>query len=261
MYSRKTLALAVAPLLLAVHASVDLDMDDVPVSCKTICGPVGQLSDKCDTDLPSDVDRDEKLLEAQCVCTNKSFAVAKIAALCADCMHQSARQGRRDDDKHADQGDLRGQSAFIHPPRVGTNADHGGVDIDNLLATCGFPSTTYSTAATSEVQNINVVATAPTDIKQLTTTLTGGPPPPARTSGSASGSGSTTGGIGSSGGPSGATTAVGSRSSAVSGSQTSTTTRPTANAAPGVQPLGGVSVARVLCVAGAFVAGGWMMLQ
>jgi len=106
----KTIVAALAPLALVARASVDFDMDDVPTSCKTICSPIGQLSDRCDTDLRSDIDRDEKLLEAQCVCTNRSFDVAKIAALCADCMHQSAngRRRRDDDDNRADQDDLKG---------------------------------------------------------------------------------------------------------------------------------------------------------
>ncbi|KND93370.1 Protein CAP22 [Tolypocladium ophioglossoides CBS 100239] len=245
MYSGKTLALAVAPFLLAVHASVDLDMNDVPASCKTICSPVSQLSDKCATDLLSSIDRDEKLLEAQCVCTNKSFNVARIAALCADCMRQSTQQVNNDDDV----ADLE--------------------DISNLIATCGFSSIKYSTAATTEAQNITVVATAATDIKQLTTTLTGSAQPPVQTSGSVSASASAsitsgparTSSGGSSGMPSGATTAISSRSSSVSGSRGSATATWTVNAAPGVQPLGGVSAAGVLYVAGAFVDGGWMMLQ
>ncbi|POR35590.1 Protein CAP22 [Tolypocladium paradoxum] len=268
MYSVKTLALAVAPLLLVVHASADIEIGDVPASCKTICGPIAQLSDDCDPDLQSGSDRDEDLLEAQCVCTNKSFDVAKIAALCADCMHQSAKQGRRDDDEDDDQEDLVGELPFNDRLR--------SADIDDLLATCGFSSTTYSAAATSEVQNIRVVATAPTDIKQLTTTLTSSSQPPVKTSGGASGSGSMTSGgsssmpsgattttsSGNSSTPSGATTTTSSGSSPPSGLQTNTATASTPrNAAPGIQPLGGVSTAGALYVAGAIVAGGWMMLQ
>jgi hypothetical protein len=108
MYSTKTLALAIAPLLLAVSANVDFDLDDVPNSCKAICRPVAQLSSQCDVDLRSDNDRDENLLQAQCVCTNTSFDVGKIAGLCADCMHQSANSQNRDDDR-ADRDDLRGK--------------------------------------------------------------------------------------------------------------------------------------------------------
>lgn len=110
MHSVKTLALAIAPLLLGVSAKVSFDMGDAPNSCKTICKPLGDLSNMCDTDLRSDIDRDENRLEAQCICTNKSFDVAKIAALCADCMHQSANSTKRDDNR-ADQDDLNGKCA------------------------------------------------------------------------------------------------------------------------------------------------------
>lgn len=115
MYSAKTFTLAIAPLLWAVNANVDFDLDDAPNSCKIICRPIGQLSDRCDVDLRSDIDRDENLLQAQCICTNKSFDVGKIAALCADCMHQSANNSKRDDD-HADKGDLKGMSIIVLVP-------------------------------------------------------------------------------------------------------------------------------------------------
>lgn len=108
MYSAKTLALAIAPLFLVVNAKVDFDLGDAPNSCKTICRPISQLSDRCNVDLRSDIDLDENRLEAQCFCTNKSFDVGKIAALCADCMHQSANGTKRDDNR-ADQDDLRGK--------------------------------------------------------------------------------------------------------------------------------------------------------
>ena len=65
-------------------------MSDVPAACRAICGPVGALSRQCETDLRSDVDRDERLLEAQCVCTNRSFDVQWWTARCADCFRQDA---------------------------------------------------------------------------------------------------------------------------------------------------------------------------
>lgn len=120
MYTLNTVALAIAPLALLAQA-VDFDISDAPTSCKTICGPLGELSNKCDIDLRSDIDRDERLLENQCICTNKSFDVAKFAALCADCMHQSASNKKRqdndddDDDDHrdrADRDDIRGRFHF-----------------------------------------------------------------------------------------------------------------------------------------------------
>lgn len=108
MYTYNALALAVAPLLLLAQAKVDFDLDDAPNDCKTICRPLGRLSDMCDIDLKSDIDRDENNLQAQCICTNKSFDVSKIAALCASCMHQSADKDRKRDDDHADKDDLKG---------------------------------------------------------------------------------------------------------------------------------------------------------
>ncbi|XWW95913.1 hypothetical protein V2A60_003882 [Cordyceps javanica] len=144
-----TIALAIAQFVLGANADVDLDIDDVPTSCKAICRPITTLSDRCDVDLRSDNDRDEHLLQNQCICTNKSFDVGKIAALCADCMHQS-RKPKRDD--HADKDDLR--------------------DIDEILSVCGFSSTTYNAAAAStEVASVTVDVTRPTDVSQLTTTI------------------------------------------------------------------------------------------
>ncbi len=110
-----SIALAIAQFVLAANAQVELDMDDVPTPCKTICKPIGTLSDRCDVDLRSDNDRDEHHLQNQCICTNKSFDVGKIAALCADCMHQSKKNKRDDDDDHADNDDLKRmwRSAFL----------------------------------------------------------------------------------------------------------------------------------------------------
>ncbi|KYK59154.1 uncharacterized protein DCS_00284 [Drechmeria coniospora] len=135
---------AIAPLLLAVRADVDLDLDDVPNACQSICRPVSQLARVCETDAKGTSDRDNDLLEAQCVCTNKSFDVAKVAALCAACMHQN----------NASRDDLG--------------------DIDGLLATCSFSSTTYAPTATGLVSSISVSATPVTDSNQLTTTMAGG---------------------------------------------------------------------------------------
>lgn len=177
MHHLSAAALALAPFVLVATAQVDLDMDDVPAPCKTICKPIGTLSDRCDVDLRSDNDRDEHHLQNQCICTNKSFNVAKIAALCADCMHQSKKNKRDDGDQHADRDDLKGMSTlFPNVLDIITVANPIHVDIDNLLSMCGFSSTTYNSAATSEVASITVDATRPTDISQLTTTIDRGHP-------------------------------------------------------------------------------------
>lgn len=117
MHYSRNVVLAVAPFLLGSVTAVSLDLDDVPNPCKTICQPIGTLSDKCDVDLRSDIDKDENHLQNQCICTNKSFDVGKIAAMCADCMHQTQKTTNGDDDddgdddgdNHADADDLKGK--------------------------------------------------------------------------------------------------------------------------------------------------------
>jgi len=48
-------------------------------------------------------------------------------------------------------------------------------DIDDILYTCGFSSTSYvASSASGIVASITVDATRPTDASQLTTTITGG---------------------------------------------------------------------------------------
>lgn len=89
-----------------------LDMDDVPMSCKTICRPVATLAKQCDVDLGLGKGKDEDLLHNQCVCTNTSFKVGQIAAECADCMHQHVKAkrslGSHDDDDDIDSDDVKG---------------------------------------------------------------------------------------------------------------------------------------------------------
>lgn len=73
------------------YAGLDLDAGDIPAPCAVICKPVRELTAICDVDgnRVSD-DRTEDLLEAQCICTNDSFDVAKITALCASCIKDNA---------------------------------------------------------------------------------------------------------------------------------------------------------------------------
>ncbi|KAF5666618.1 hypothetical protein FHETE_6117 [Fusarium heterosporum] len=155
MYT-STIALAIAPLLYLARADVSLDRDDIPRQCDAICDPIVQLTRACDTDLRGDRDREEDRLEAQCVCTNDSFNVGRIAALCADCIHQNAP---RDNDNDDDDDDRRDDTE----------------DIDDILYTCGFSSTTYvASAASAAVSGVSVDASRPTDASQLTTTIVGG---------------------------------------------------------------------------------------
>ncbi|CAJ0547210.1 Ff.00g018370.m01.CDS01 [Fusarium sp. VM40] len=144
MYT-STIALAIAPLLYLAHADVSLDRDDVPRACDTICDPIVQLTQKCDSDRWGDAQ------EIQCVCTNDSFNVERIAALCANCIHQNASQDRDDDDD--DDNDIRDETE----------------NIDDILFTCAFPSTTYvASAASAAVSGISVDASLPTDGSEFT---------------------------------------------------------------------------------------------
>ncbi|KAF7562921.1 hypothetical protein G7046_g1188 [Stylonectria norvegica] len=220
-----TLALALAPFILLVRADVSLDRDDVPSACSTICNPIVELSRACDVNLRSDNDRDEDLLEVQCVCTNDSFDVGSIAALCADCIRQNPKTSDNDDDDDDRNEDLQ--------------------NINDILYTCGFTSASYVASASRAAQSVTVAATAPTDISQLSTTIV-----PGRT-----GTGTETGTIAR---PTAtAATTSGSGSGADdndddddSNSNASSSTS-TDNAAPAVTPFG---------VAGAFVAGAMIFL-
>lgn len=117
MYT-STIALAIAPLLYLARADVSLDRDDIPRECDTICDPIVQLTRTCDTDLRGDRDREEDRLEVQCVCTNDSFNVGRIAALCADCIHQNAPRDRDDDD---DDDDIRDETESKFTSTAGVN--------------------------------------------------------------------------------------------------------------------------------------------
>lgn len=106
MYANKV-ALAIAPLFLLARADLQLDNDDVPTACRSICGPIVTLTNACEVDLSGsdDTDRNENRLEAQCICTNDSFDVGHIAALCADCMRQNFRSQDNDDDDNDNDDD------------------------------------------------------------------------------------------------------------------------------------------------------------
>ncbi|KFA76129.1 hypothetical protein S40288_00360 [Stachybotrys chartarum IBT 40288] len=161
MPSFARLALAVAPLFLVARADVtDFELDDdVSSQCRSICAPVAVLSDRCEVDLSDntpDEDRTEDLLEAQCYCTHNGFDVAGITALCADCIRQFPRGD--DDDDDDDDNDV---SDALE-------------DINAIMFTCGFSSTTFAAAATTSAAGISVSAVRPTAASQLTTTITGG---------------------------------------------------------------------------------------
>ncbi|KAH8173515.1 hypothetical protein LIA77_07770 [Sarocladium implicatum] len=154
MFNAKQL-LFLAPLANFAFADLELDRDDVPPPCRDICQPIVDLTNRCQVDLPSDRDRDEDLLERQCVCTNDSFDVGRIAGLCASCFQQNFRAPDRDDDDD-------------------DNTEWDDDDIREIVRDCGFSSASYSSQLSTAAQTINVVATAPTATGQLTTTISGG---------------------------------------------------------------------------------------
>ncbi|OHE96268.1 hypothetical protein CORC01_08486 [Colletotrichum orchidophilum] len=151
-----------------VKADLRLDNDDIPSQCQAVCRPIYDLGRACevDDDRIND-DLTEGRLEAQCVCTNNSINVSQYAALCASCMDQNVR----------DRDDLD--------------------DINDILRTCGFASTSYASTASYASSTPSVSAARPTNSAQLTTTITpgsggGGATSPTQTP--ASGSGNNNGG-------------------------------------------------------------------
>ncbi|TPX10273.1 uncharacterized protein E0L32_008678 [Thyridium curvatum] len=121
----------------------ELEGPTVPAACRTICEPIVLLSNACDVELDEDkkkkskrgdgpLDELEDRLEAGCLCQNKSFDVAKISALCADCIMQNPT------DKEAVK------------------------DVSKIMSECAFSSTKYAPSATSLVAGITIVAIVPT---------------------------------------------------------------------------------------------------
>ncbi|KAF4825728.1 Protein CAP22 [Colletotrichum siamense] len=147
-----------------VQADLQLDSDDIPSQCRAVCNPIYELGRTCevDDDQVTD-DLTEDRLEAQCVCTNSSINVSSYAALCASCMDQNV----------TDRDDLD--------------------DINDILRTCGFASTTYTSTASYASTTPSVTATRPTASSQLTTTITPGAAGGSGSSPTSSGSGSGSG--------------------------------------------------------------------
>ncbi|CRK16605.1 hypothetical protein BN1723_012376 [Verticillium longisporum] len=146
-FNRFALAAASMATVALVNADLELDRDDYPAQCQNVCDPVARLGQLCNFDDNDRLDdRIEDQLEAQCFCTNNSFNVAQVAAQCAACMHNANRD--TDDNE----------------------------DINDIMFTCGFSSTSYDANAISTATGISVQATALTASSQLTTSLTGATP-------------------------------------------------------------------------------------
>ncbi|KAH7230637.1 uncharacterized protein BKA55DRAFT_525672 [Fusarium redolens] len=139
-----TVFLAGLAAVIPVTLAEELRADDVPSACKTICQPIVDLTNTCDID-PKEADKDnekrtklrlrerseaEEGIEANCICTNKSFDVAAVMALCASCMVQN-------------------------------NQETEVIDVDKIMSQCSFTSTSYVRSATAIVSGIQVQATKP----------------------------------------------------------------------------------------------------
>lgn len=173
MFNAKQL-LYLAPLAGFAFADLELDRDDVPPPCRDICQPIVDLTNRCQVDLRSDRDRDEDLLERQCVCTNDSFDVGRIAGLCASCFQQNFRVPDTDDDDDDDtEWDDDGKHDFLSKVFMKISTLTSTLlDIREIVRDCGFSSASYSSQLSTAARTINVVATAPTATDQLTTTIT-----------------------------------------------------------------------------------------
>lgn len=98
----KIILVALAAVIPATLAE-ELRAADVPSACTTICQPIVDLTNTCDID-PNETDsdndkkrklrlrqreEDDEAIEANCICTNKSFDVAGVMGLCASCIAQN----------------------------------------------------------------------------------------------------------------------------------------------------------------------------
>lgn len=178
----------------------ELRAADVPAACSTICKPIVDLSGTCDID-PNEADMadndnmrrrelglradqdggndgSDEAIEANCICTNKSFDVAGIMALCASCIAQNG--------KAAGGGwwPMTGPS-HSHVVRIGLSSMlmSRRADADNMMSQCAFESTSYVPSATSLVSGIHVQATKPTATAAgaLESSPTSSAPSPTRT--------------------------------------------------------------------------------
>jgi hypothetical protein len=256
--------LFLAPLAGVAFADLELDRDDVPPPCRDICQPIVDLTRRCDVDLPgNNNDRDEDRLERQCVCTNDSFDVGRIAGLCASCFQQNFRTPDDDDD---DDNDTEWDDDGEHLQKnlcatSGLSANFSKKDIQEIMRDCGFSSESYSSQLSTAAQTVNVVASAPTATDQLTTTID---PSNAQQTNSNGGSGNNNNNDDNSNNnnnnndDSSQSTDAGSNNA----DQTSSSNNPdeTDLAVPGAVPLAGLSAAAALGLFGAVAAGGAFLL-
>lgn len=103
MHFTLSILLFQSAFFVSICSTEELHAADVPSACVTICEPIVQLTGICDIDPGAseggneengddnnnEVEADEPI-ESQCICTNTSFNVSSIAALCASCINQNA---------------------------------------------------------------------------------------------------------------------------------------------------------------------------
>ncbi|KAH8756128.1 hypothetical protein F5883DRAFT_430155 [Diaporthe sp. PMI_573] len=143
---------------LAVRAGLQLDYADVPAPCVQTCRPVAEISGICDVDADFDDNNTEveDLMKLQCICTNRSFDVAGLTALCASCIDQNGLPSDKED-----------------------NMD----DIGEIMARYGFPNVTWTPEVDPAANNVSVSASRLTASAQLTTSVDFAPPTPTPTGG------------------------------------------------------------------------------
>jgi hypothetical protein len=109
MHTTTATALFLSAVFSLVHAE-ELKAGDVPSACSAICGPIVTLTNTCDVNPDSETkrrrrglrhradddgdtadDESDEAVEAQCVCSNTSFNVRSVAALCAACISQMGK--------------------------------------------------------------------------------------------------------------------------------------------------------------------------
>ncbi|KAH7231978.1 hypothetical protein B0J15DRAFT_197282 [Fusarium solani] len=163
-----TIFLAGLAAVIPATLAEELGAGDVPSACKTICQPIVDLTNTCDVD-PNEADKDndkrrklrlresdeaDETIEANCICTNKSFDVAAVMALCASCMAQNSQKTE---------------------------------DVDKIMSQCSFTSTSYVPSATAMVSAIQVQATKPATTWTSGSTSTAGASSSAESAGSGAG--------------------------------------------------------------------------
>lgn len=234
--------ISLAPL---AQADFQLDEDDISQTCQAICRPIRELSDICDVDGDQVGGKaTEDSLTLQCICTNTSFDVGSVAAECQSCMQQNP------DDTEDVADDMRGKKPDL-PPRSRLDPQNclpfsdTLVDINEIVARCGFSPATYTPDEANSASTIVVNAVRPTAATQLTASISSGVQPTAIGTVSGTTAGTTATGL---------TTATGTAAIA-----DATTTGVAVSGAPDLGSLSTRWAMMLTYVIGAASLGAWMI--